>query len=273
MSDPRVPYGPNDEVPEADKAVEASESDGYSATALGSHWFERPESQPAPDTATLVQPVPDTATTVQDEPDTATTVQDEPGTITLIQDEPPASVAPDRVEGEVLRFGPGVTAVVAGRVPHNSTAAVWHGTLAGQSDGPEQPRERRRGGLRRYTLAGAVLLAVLIFLAWQRYGPALAVQDVAVQTSAEGPGCDGTADVVGVLKTNGRPGTVTYRWIRSDGTTSGLLREKLTRGQKQARLHLLWTFHGRGEYRAAAELRIVSPSAHTAAAQFTYRCV
>ena len=86
-----------------------------------------------------------------------------------------------------------------------------------------------------------------------------------MQTSAEGPGCDGTADVVGVVKTNGRPGTVTYRWVRSDGTTSGLLREKLTRGQKQARLHLLWTFHGRGEYRAAAELRIVSPSAHTAA--------
>ncbi|MEU4492087.1 hypothetical protein AB0F96_01175 [Streptomyces sp. NPDC023998] len=263
MRDPRIPRDSDSDrthehehVPDqitarlsADRAHAEAESDGYSATALGSHWFERPEPE------TLRQP------------ESATEKA------TLVQGGQPADVAPDRVEGDVLRFGPGVTAVVAGRVPHNSTAAVWHGTLAGQSDGPEQPRERRRSGLRRYALAGTVLLAVLIFLAWQRYGPALAVQDVAVQTSAEGPGCDGTADVVGVVKTNGRPGTVTYRWIRSDGTTSGLLREKLTRGQKQARLHLLWTFHGRGEYRAAAELRIVSPSAHTAAAQFTYRCV
>lgn len=141
MNDPRVPYGPDDQVPEVDKAVEASESDGYSATALGSHWFERPESQPAPDTATLVQSVPDTATTVQDEPDTATTVQDEPGTVTLIQDEPPASVAPDRVEGEVLRFGPGVTAAVLNRNGTSNTAAdIWHGTLAGQPAGPAQPR-------------------------------------------------------------------------------------------------------------------------------------
>ncbi|MEU3916833.1 hypothetical protein [Streptomyces sp. NPDC029004] len=273
MNDPRVPYGPDDQVPEVAKAVEASESDGYSATALGSHWFERPESQPAPDTATLVQPVPDTATTVQDEPDTAATVQDEPGTITLIQDEPPASVAPDRVEGEVLRFGPGVTAAVLNRNGTSNTAAdIWHGTLAGQPAGPAQPPARRRSGLRRYALAGTVLLAVLAFLAWQRYGPALAVKSVTVQTTAQTLGCDSTADIVGVLSTNGRPGTVRYRWERSDGTTSGVLREKLTRGQKQARLHLLWTFQGKGEYQAATVLRIVSPTGDTATTRFTYRC-
>lgn len=140
MNDPRVPYGPHDQVPEVDKAVEASESDGYSATALGSHWFERPETQPATDTATLVQPAPDTTATVQDEPDSTTTVQDGPDTTTLIQDEPPASVAPDRVEGEVLRFGPGVTAAVLNRNGGgNTTAEIWHGTPAGQPAGPVQP--------------------------------------------------------------------------------------------------------------------------------------
>jgi hypothetical protein len=283
MNDPRVPYGPHDQVPEVDKTVEASESDGYSATALGSHWFERPEAQPEPDTATLIQGEPDTATLIQDGPDTATLIQDGPDTATLIQDGPdaatqireesPASVAPDRVEGEVLRFGPGVTAAVLQRNGgNNTTAEIWHGTLAGQPAGPAQPPERRRSGLRRYALAGTVLLAVLAFLAWQRYGPALAVKSVTVQTTAQALGCDSTADIVGVLSTNGRPGTVRYRWERSDGTTSGVLREKLTRGQKQARLHLLWTFQGKGEYQAAAVLRIVSPTGDTATTRFTYRC-
>ncbi|TQK50428.1 hypothetical protein FBY35_0758 [Streptomyces sp. SLBN-118] len=283
MNDPRVPYGPHDQVPDVDKAVEASESDGYSATALGSHWFERPEAQPEPETATLVQGVPDTATLVQGEPGTATVIQDPPDTATLIEDgpdaatqlreEPPASVAPDRVEGDVLRFGPGVTAAVLQRNGgHNTTAEIWHGTLPGQPAGPAQPPARRRSGLRRYALAGTVLLAVLAFLAWQRYGPALAVKSVTVQTTGQALGCDSTADIVGALSTNGRPGTVTYRWERSDGTTSGLLREKLTRGQKQARLHLLWTFQGKGEYRAAAVLRIVSPTGDTATTRFSYHC-
>ncbi len=231
MTDPRIP---RDNVPERD-------ADEYSATALGSHWFERPAPEPVTERATLVQGR--------------------------------ADVQPDRVEGEVLRFGPGVTALARARMPHDSTAEVWHGgTLAGQPvAGPEQP-VRRHGGLRRYALAGVVLLAVLAFLAWQRYGPGLAVEDMSVSTTAEGPGCDGTADVVGVVRTNGRPGTLSYRWKRSDGTTSELLKEKLERGQKQARLHLLWTFHGSGEYRARAELRIVSPDAHTATANFTYHC-
>lgn len=226
-----------------DRRIDEVESDGYSATALGSQWFERPDPEPGPTADTL------------------------------IQGGQPATVAPDRVEGEVLRFGPGVTAVVQNRNRTNATtAALWHGAPPYRPAGPRQSHERHRGGLRRYALAATVLLAVLAFLAWQRYGPALAVDDVTVHTAAEGPGCDGTADVVGVLGTNGRPGTVTYRWVRSDGTASGLLREKVTHGQKQARLHLLWTFRGRGEYRAGAELRVISPSRHTAATQFSYRC-
>jgi hypothetical protein len=255
MTDPRIPHdgerttarlsggaAQGDAVP-AHPAHDQAESDAYSATALGSQWFERPDPEPAPEADTLVR------------------------------GGQPASVTPDRVEGEVLRFGPGVTAAVQNRNRAGTAAALWHGTLPGQPAGPQPPRGRHRGGLRRYALAATVLVAVLAFLAWQRHGPALAVEDVTVHTAAEGPGCDGTADVVGVVGTNGRPGTVTYRWVRSDGTSSGLLRETVTRGQKQARLHLLWTFRGRGEYLAGAELRVTSPSRHTVATQFRYRCL
>ncbi|QXE39603.1 hypothetical protein KQY30_34755 [Streptomyces sp. GMY02] len=211
---------------------------------LGSHWFQGPDS----DSDAAPEPAPDPVPA------------------------PPTAPAPDRIEGEVLRFGPGVTAAVRNRHYENSTAALWHGPLPGQPEEPRRAPERRAGGPRRYALAAAVLLAVLLYLTWQRYGPALAVRDVTVRAAAHGAECDGTSDIVATVRTNGRPGTLTYRWIRSDGTSSGTLREKLTQGQSETRLHLLWTFRGRGEYRATAELRITEPSRHTAVTHITYRC-
>ncbi|MGW4109234.1 hypothetical protein ACWEGV_40920, partial [Streptomyces sp. NPDC004976] len=134
----------------------------------------------------------------------------------------------------------------------------------------------RRGGPgavpSRYALPALVLLAVLVLLAWQRLGPELAVRGAAVTAPSATVACDSTADVVGTVTTNGRPGTLTYRWTRSDGTSSGVLREEMARGQKEARLHLLWTFEGPGRYEARAELRILSPSARTTTADLTYAC-
>ncbi|MGW7026131.1 hypothetical protein ACWGFX_02860 [Streptomyces xanthophaeus] len=170
----------------------------------------------------------------------------------------PAEVAPDRVEGSVMRFGPGVTAAMPAPFPLTGAVAP--------------PRRRRYAGLRRYTLAAVVLLAVIAYLGWQRLGPGIEVRDVAVTTDAAGPPCDAAADVVAVVRTNGRPGTLTYRWIRSDGTQSDQLTERVPRGQREARLHLLWTFQGAGTYPARAELQLLSPDRRTAAVDFTYRC-
>ncbi|WP_405828576.1 hypothetical protein [Streptomyces sp. NBC_00105] len=174
---------------------------------------------------------------------------------------PPAAteVAPDRVEGSVLRFGPGVTAAMPAPFPLVVAAVA-------------APRRRRVAGLRRYALAAIVLAAVLAYLGWQRFGPAIEVRDVAVTTDPQGPPCDATADVVAVVGTNGRPGTLTYRWVRSDGTRSEELTERVPRGQREARLHLLWTFQGTGNYPARAELQLLSPGQRTAAVDFTYRC-
>lgn len=169
----------------------------------------------------------------------------------------PAYAAPDRVEGSVLRFGPGVTAAMP--APFPVVAAP--------------PARRRRGaGLRRYALAAVVLAAVLAYLGWQRFGPALEVRELAVATDERGPACDSAADVVAVVRTNGRPGTLAYRWLRSDGTSSERLTERVPSGQRETRLHLLWTFQGAGTYAAKAELELLSPEGRTASAQFTYRC-
>ncbi|MEU7551835.1 hypothetical protein AB0B01_05615 [Streptomyces sp. NPDC044571] len=170
----------------------------------------------------------------------------------------PQDAVPDRVEGSVLRFGPGVTAAVPAPFPVTA---------------PPAAQRRGSGGWRRYGLAAVVLLAVLAYLGWQRYGPSLGVRDVAVSvTDPKGPACDATADVVALVRTNGRPGTLRYRWIRSDGTQSEELTERVPRGRKEARLHLLWTFHGTGTHDASAKLQVVSPGGRSAATQFTYRC-
>ncbi|KPI10668.1 hypothetical protein OV450_3300 [Actinobacteria bacterium OV450] len=225
--------------------------DDYSATVLGSHWFSGPPQQ-EPRTQPLPRPEsqPESATRPLPQPDSPT----EP----LAQPQPqPQDVVPDRVEGSVLRFGPGVTAALPAPFPVVAEPVV----------------RRRRGEWRRYTLAAVVLLAVLAYLAWQRYGPALEVRGVTVAAAgAQGPGCDSTADVVAVVRTNGRAGTLTYRWIRSDGTRSEQLTERVPGGRKEARLHLLWTFQGRGTYAAEAKLQLVAPAQRTAATQFTYRC-
>ncbi|MFJ5726733.1 hypothetical protein [Streptomyces paradoxus] len=201
----------------------------YSATVLASHWIQRPEAD-----ETLVE-----------QPDT------EKG--------PARPAAPDRVEGSVLRFGPGVTAA-ARQHTHPTLLAV---------PPPPAPRGRR---LRRHALPALVVVCVLAFLAWQRLGPPLKVNTVTVTARPTALGCGGTAEVVGLVTTNGRPGTLSYRWVRSDGTASGVLEEVLARGQRQARLHLRWTFEGTGHRTARAELHILSGTARTAGTGFAYDC-
>ncbi|MFE7775059.1 hypothetical protein ACFU5O_14375 [Streptomyces sp. NPDC057445] len=243
MNDPRIPSAP---LPEPD--------DDYSATALASHWVERP-------------------TVPYDSGSGSGLVEGGvPGLVEGGVPGPVDGVTPDRVEGEILRFGPGVTAAARTRFEQDSTATVWHGTLPGRAPLPPERPPSRLTGLRRYTLAGVVLFAVLCFLAWDRYGPGVAVQSVSVRTDSAGPRCDGTAEITALVATNGRAGTLTYRWVRSDGTASQELTERLARGQRQARLRLLWTFQGEGDYDARAEVRITSPTHHSATAGFSYNC-
>jgi hypothetical protein len=227
----------------------ASADAEYSATMLASHWIQRPQSGD-----TLVEQTP---TRPAAEPTVMFSTKPEPEP----EPEPgPGPTPPDRVEGTLLRFGPGVTAEVAHRT-HRTLPIV-----------PPVHVPRRRRRLRRHALPALVVLCVLAFLAWQRLGPSVQVRTVAVTAGPKVLGCDGTADIVGLVRTNGRPGTLSYRWIRSDGTASGVLREVLVRDQRQARLHLRWTFQGKGHQAARAELRILSPSHRAATVAVTYDC-
>jgi hypothetical protein len=207
-----------------------SPDDEYSATVLASHWIQRPDS---PDTLALT------------------------GSSTTVALSVPAigETRPDRVEGTLLRFGPGVNADTVRRV----------------TEVPRAVPVRRRTW-RRHALPAVVLLAVVAFLLWHRSAPAIGVDDVKVASASPSPGCDETADVTATVTTNGRPGTLAYRWVRSDGTFSAVLHEDMTRHQEVARLHLLWTFQGNGRYAARAELHLLSPVRRTVSTELAYHC-
>jgi hypothetical protein len=164
----------------------------------------------------------------------------------------------ERVSGAVVtRLGPGVS---AGQVP------AWTAP-----SGTRPPRRRWRRMLRLLVLA-AVLVAGLVW--WlDRSGDDLAVAGVKVAPADEpGYACGLTVDVVGTIATNGEAGTVRYQWLRSDGETSAVLEQAVADGERQAEVHLMWTFTGAGRYPATATLKILDPTPTKAVGGFTYHC-
>ncbi|MFD0345808.1 hypothetical protein ACFQ0M_06365 [Kitasatospora aburaviensis] len=217
-----------------------------------------PAPPPAPREADATGTVESSATTPTDSSPAGGTPSG--GTPT---DSSPAGGTPEErsfAPGELRRFGPGVPP---------QAAAVWHGATV-----PEQQQpERRRAS--RWLVPLALLLAVLALLAflfWRFTTPALAVTGVGVTTDPAGPGCGGTAVITAAVETNGGAGTIRYRWLRSDGTTSDEIRQDVESGARKADLVLRWSFEGRGELQATATLQILSPDTRTAAASFPYRC-
>jgi hypothetical protein len=169
--------------------------------------------------------------------------------------------------GEVRRFGPGVPSRAE---PDMSRAAsIWRGE---RQSGPDADRPRAGRTLTRWILPLAVLLAVLAVLLWRYSGTSIAVTGVSARAGQQTLGCGGTETVTGVLDTNGEEGTVTYRWQRSDGTTSGTLQQHIAKGTSQSEVALLWSFNGTGTMHATATLEVLSPGSQSVSADFTYSC-
>jgi hypothetical protein len=164
---------------------------------------------------------------------------------------------------ELLRFGPGVPAVIAA-----TTATV---AVAGPATAPApaQPKRLRRNRALNLALTLA-LAAVVVWWLWP--AGSLRVQTVSVKATPAVVACDSTADVIATVRTNGNSGHLTYRWTRGDGVGSGTLVQSLARGQHSVELHLTWAFHGPGSYDARASVRLLSPGTSSAAVSFRYVC-
>jgi hypothetical protein len=86
--------------------------------------------------------------------------------------------------------------------------------------------------------------------------------------------CGGTADVTGVVTTDGHAGPFRYRWLRSDGQRSEVLTRTARGGEHEVALHLRWTVRGPGRFHGTAHLQVLRPDTPPleAEAAFTYAC-
>jgi hypothetical protein len=167
-------------------------------------------------------------------------------------------------EVALIRFGPGVPDPKTAR-----TIAVWKGEVV-----PEPPQERRkRSG---WLFWVPVVLLFLALLAWWLYGllaPApLKITGASVQVNPTVLSCGGKATVTATVTTDGRAGSFRYRWVRNDGTDSGMLTETVAAGTRQVQLPLIWTLSGPGSFDGKATLEIENHPAFTETAAFTYSC-
>jgi hypothetical protein len=166
-----------------------------------------------------------------------------------------ATAEPVTDSGGVVRFGPGV--------PQDHTATP------GWVAGPTRSDRRRRWGAGLVTLliaAGAVVYVLL------RGGDPLAVTAVHVDAAVPPGVCDTVVDVVGTLDTNGRPGSVRYQWVRSDGETMPPQIQSVAAGATSTQVHLAWSVTGRGRLAARATLRVLDPAPAESTGSFTYSC-
>ncbi|MFH8841870.1 hypothetical protein [Streptomyces sp. NPDC017868] len=178
----------------------------------------------------------------------------------------PLTPAPGGDEDEiVLRFGPGVP-------PSEEEAlrALW--AAPAPATAPVRRRRRRRAGLLGATAALAAVAVVLWLLLRPTAGPA--VTAVRVTAPPQQLACGGTAEVTGVVTTDGRAGPFTYRWLRSDGQRSGVLTRTARRGEHEVALRLRWTVRGPGRFHGTARLQVLRPDTTPleASAAFTYAC-
>ncbi|MFF4501111.1 hypothetical protein [Streptomyces sp. NPDC001401] len=157
---------------------------------------------------------------------------------------PTAATAGD--DDILLRFGPGVP------VDEQETLrALWERTV------PAAPVRRRRP--RAWIGATVVLtaMAVVVWLLLLRPSAGPSVTAAEVRAPAGRLHCGQTADVIGVLTTDGHGGPVTYRWLRSDGHDSGELVHEAGRGDSTITVHLRWTVRGPGRFRGTARLQVL----------------
>jgi hypothetical protein len=180
-----------------------------------------------------------------------------------------------RQKEDVLRFGRGVAPLPQPQRRPPLADTGWAGDLHQQL--PQRPGKRHRPWRARI-LGVMSALVTLVLVAWvgyqiiQRLIP-LRVGGVTVALAEPlEDKCDVQARVVGTIRTNGAAGTISYRWLTSDGKTTAILNEQVNLGTSQVQVPLLWTFSGRSTIRAKATLHILTPSESQSSTEFTYSC-
>jgi len=173
---------------------------------------------------------------------------------------------------DVLRFGRGVAPLPQPQRRPPLADTGWAGELPQQRPVKRQkPWRARIIGI----ISGLVTLVLVAYVGYQiiqRLVPLRVGGATVALAEPLGDKCDVQAKVMGTIRTNGAAGTITYRWLTSDGKTTAILAEQVNLGTEHVQVPLLWTFSGKSTIRAKATLHILTPSELEASTEFTYSC-
>jgi hypothetical protein len=135
-----------------------------------------------------------------------------------------------------------------------------------------QPRPRRPmwRGVVSTLITAAIVAGVGVYL-WERDHQTLKITNVKVDAANQSVGCDGTADIIGTIYTNGHGGRISYEWVRGVQADAPLVADDAS-GSNTVQVTLQWAFHGKGTGSAVAELRVLGPQQDEASITFPYSC-
>jgi len=135
---------------------------------------------------------------------------------------------------------------------------------------PRRPR-RRWAGLLSTLITLALAAGVWIYV-YERTHNKLTITNVTVTVANQVVGCNGTADIIGTISTNGHGGPISYEWVRGTAAPSQTLVVDAGSGNKTVPVQLRWQFHGKGTIQAVAKLLVLTPDSAEASITFPYSC-
>jgi eukaryotic-like serine/threonine-protein kinase len=139
---------------------------------------------------------------------------------------------------------------------------------------PVVPPPRRRRS--RWPSVLSTLLTVAIIAGvgayyWIHTHEVLKITGARVSPASERVGCDGTANIIGTITTNGYGGPITYQWVLGDTTENALVVDDAS-GSDTVRVEIGWTLHGVGTGEAIAKLVVLKPQQTESSIIFPYSC-
>jgi len=137
---------------------------------------------------------------------------------------------------------------------------------------PPRRRPRRRWAGLLSTLITIALAAGVWTYVYYRTHEKLTITHVVVSVPIKTVGCNGTADIIGTITTNGHGGPISYQWVRDTAAPMPTLVADDASGKNTVQVELKWAFHGKGAGEAVATLRVLTPDPAEASITFPYSC-
>ena len=201
-----------------------------------------------------------------------------PNTVAVPLAAPPWGPAPQQPFRPSVPFSAGYPPVPP-QVPQ-ARSAPQAATGAGTGQGPAvpvwpatPPARRRRPvwpGILSSLITAAIVAGVGVYY-WLHTHQALRVTGLDLTSASQKVGCEGTANLIGIIATNGRGGPISYEWVLN-GDRQGVLKASDATGSDTVKVTESWTFHGRGTGKNIAELDILAPQSTSSSVTFPYSC-